>query len=484
MTRSKKRIVKIAGICLPVFIGCCISYVFLSSAYEMRYPEQPGEMILLDRKGFRDQENWGFLNAHDPAVLSEAVDGWTYVYSTDLQHGMLARRGCQIRRSRDLVSWEFAGWALPDGPPPEVDARVQSVNLWAPDCVRVGDEYRLYYSASLFGKQQSAIALAVSTNPGGPFAPRGIVLATQGGDPVNAIDPCIVRDEETGTRWMAYGSFWNGIHLLALDEKTGMIAPGQERWGIRIASRSHEADGAVEGASIVYNAETGYYYLFVSYGSLFSDYNVRVARSRSVTGPYVDHRGLEMTDTTDPAGDTGLQITTGYRFPDGQGWFACGHNSVLQRGNRWFMLHHARPEHGRTWAYLHVRTMHWTHDGWPVVSPMLYAGETVQPVPKREISGQYDAVFLEHPAGGIISPSVPLKLGAWGRCVLGEKPNERTGRWSLTGDNRIRLEAGQWTLELVLVPSWDRDQDSPVLAGTGIDSTGTAVWARKKINPR
>lgn len=484
MDKGKKRIVQIASICLPIFLGYRISYVFLSSTYEIRYPEQPDEMILFDRKGYRDPGNWGFLNAHDPSVLSEVVDGWTYVYSTDLQHGMLAQRGCQIRRSRDLVSWEFTGWALPDGPSPEVDAWVQSINLWAPDCILIDGEYRLYYSASLFGKQQSAIALAVSTHPEGPFTSRGIVHATQDGDPVNAIDPCIVRDAETGMLWMAYGSFWNGIHMLALDTETGMVAPGQEEWGIRIAARSDRVDGAIEGAFIVYNHDTGYYYLFVSYGSLFSDYQVRVARSRNITGPYVDHRGQDMTDTTDPSGEPGLQITAGYRFPDGQGWFACGHNSVLHRDGSWYMLHHARPEYGRTWAYLHVRTLVWTEDGWPVVSPLLYSGETVQAIPKREISGQYDVIFLENTADQIILTALPLKLGSWGRFVLGESQGKRTGRWFMTGESTITLESGQWMLDLVVLPAWDRDQNGPVLAGTGIDSNGTAVWARKRIRSR
>lgn len=35
---------------------------------------------------------------------------------------------------------------------------------------------------------------------------------------------------------------------------------------------------------VVYNPETGYYYMFLAYGSLAVEYNTRVVRARSMNG--------------------------------------------------------------------------------------------------------------------------------------------------------------------------------------------------------
>ena len=48
-----------------------------------------------------------------------------------------------------------------------------------------------------------------------------------------------------------------------------------------------------EGPFIEYNADTGYYYLWTTYGGLTSTggYNMRVSRSKSPLGPFVDAAG-------------------------------------------------------------------------------------------------------------------------------------------------------------------------------------------------
>ncbi len=83
----------------------------------------------------------------------------------------------------------------------------------------------------------------------------------------------------------------------------------------------------MEGPYIVYNPTFRKYYLFVSYDSLFEDYNVRVARSDSITGPYVDMNGHDMADTRYlPQYEIGNKILGGYQFSEGEGWIAPGHN--------------------------------------------------------------------------------------------------------------------------------------------------------------
>ena len=54
-------------------------------------------------------EKWGTFGAHDPSMIE--ADGYYYVFST----GTFGRDLYQIRRSKDLVHWEFVGEAFPQG---------------------------------------------------------------------------------------------------------------------------------------------------------------------------------------------------------------------------------------------------------------------------------------------------------------------------------------------------------------------------------
>nr|WP_157886935.1 family 43 glycosylhydrolase [Hymenobacter sp. PAMC 26628] len=84
---------------------------------------------------------WGPYNVHDPAVIKDD-DGYYYMYSTDVGYGIsdaALTPGLQIRRSKDLVQWEFVGWALKGLPPLGVAyitqrGGVPNKLLWAPTC--------------------------------------------------------------------------------------------------------------------------------------------------------------------------------------------------------------------------------------------------------------------------------------------------------------------------------------------------------------
>ena len=70
-----------------------------------------------------NKSKWGAANMHDPSVIK--TDSFYYVYSTDAYY---IRNGIEfndtgekignipIRRSADLVRWEFVGWALFNSP--------------------------------------------------------------------------------------------------------------------------------------------------------------------------------------------------------------------------------------------------------------------------------------------------------------------------------------------------------------------------------
>ena len=190
---------------------------------------------------------------HDPAIYKDPVTGRYYVYAT---------RGDGYV-SDDLIHWESLGRIA--SVLPEVQAWTGGNDIWAPDIVKVGDEYRLYCSNSTWGVQQSCIFLAVSDRAEGPFIPRASVLKTSDALPVNGIDANIISDVRTGDMYMLYGSFWGGSHMLRLDPETGLAA--KEGVGTCVCRKPAWLSTAVEGPYMICYPETNYYYLFVSFGS-------------------------------------------------------------------------------------------------------------------------------------------------------------------------------------------------------------------------
>lgn len=182
---------------------------------------------------------------HDPAIFYDEVSGNYYTYST----------GAICQKSKDLVHWQEIGKVV-ERPPQESVEWTGSEDIWAPDIVKVGKEYRLYCSNSSWGVRQSCIFLAVADCPEGPFEPKGCVLKTTEKFPqsvTNAIDANIIEDAKTGEQYMLYGSFWGGCHVLKLNRTTGFAE--EEGIGVCIARRPKWQSGSMEGPYMVYNAD-------------------------------------------------------------------------------------------------------------------------------------------------------------------------------------------------------------------------------------
>ena len=310
----------------------------------------------------------------DPAVVKDGKA--YYIYATG--------EGIPIRRSTDLVHWQRIGRVFPGATPSWAQGAVPGTQYpWAPDILRIDNRYFLYYALSTFGGQHSVIALATNATLD-PKSPRyrwrdeGAILESRAGNSFNAIDPAAVVDER-GTPWLTWGSFWGGIKLRRVDRATGKVS-GTDTTIYSLAARAgtDATDGprdeqAIEGPYIVRRA--GYYWLFVSFDKCCegakSNYNVRVGRSRDITGPYVDRDSVPMTK----GGGTIVLASNGVvRGP--------GHNSVLTDGDRQYIVHHyinategpASPDAPLAIPRsLQIRPLYWGWDGWPV------AGEPLTP---------------------------------------------------------------------------------------------------------
>jgi arabinan endo-1,5-alpha-L-arabinosidase len=267
-------------------------------------------------------------------------------------------RGVPSYHSKDLVKWEHGPSVFTT--PPEWIAKVvpenRNMNYWAPDIMKLGDRYILYYSVSSFGKITSAIGLATNptldpNDPAYHWTDEGWVVRTQDGDGYNAIDPSVFRDRDE-TLWMTFGSYWSGIKLVQLDPQTGKrMTPDSKPFSL-----AHNE--SIEASYLC--RHDGYYYLFVNWGSCCagpkSTYNIRVGRSKTVTGSYVDKAGLDLLHG---GGSVFLATTNGPLI-------GPGHAGILNaQGKEWFTSDFEGDLRMGGKATLAIMPLRWNADGWP-----------------------------------------------------------------------------------------------------------------------
>ncbi|PKI91644.1 arabinan endo-1,5-alpha-L-arabinosidase [Actinomycetales bacterium SN12] len=431
-----------------------------------------------------DTATWGARNAHDPTVV-RGDDGLWYMFSTDAASGLdRVPAGAHVRTSPDLVTWTYRGTALAGVPAPAASWSA-AAGLWAPEVVRwpASDadggaqreaRWHMYYSASTFGSRTSAIGLATAPEPAGPWHDEGIVIATDhASDTINAIDAAIIFDGQ-GSPWMLYGSFFGGIHAVELALETGRRL--RDEPGTLIARRPVGVDGAIEGAYVV--ERDGRYVLFVSYDSLVDTYSVRVGVSDSITGPYLDHQGRDLTSPTEEdAVATGTKVLGGMRLPGAAGLIAPGHNSIFQDGADTFMVHHVRFADAPAEHEAQIRRVHWTASGWPVVSPHAYAGPGTERLATAEpVAGEWDAVRFAPENAGIVDAE-RVRIESDLVCAGGPVAT----RLRVIADASPRSGGSRATvvLDAVVFGAWDQVAGCTVLAFSGIDADGV-VWSGSK----
>ncbi|KAG8941270.1 hypothetical protein FRC04_004632 [Tulasnella sp. 424] len=129
-----------------------------------------------------------------------------------------------------------------------------------------------------------------------------------------AIDPNLVID---GSNWyLALGSWWTGIKELKLSSSTGFTSSST----VTALAQRTAASGAIEAASLYKYGS--YWYLFSSWDvccqGVNSTYNIRVGRSTSPTGGFVDQSGVALTSG---GGTLVLSTHDGIYGPGGQDVF-------------------------------------------------------------------------------------------------------------------------------------------------------------------
>lgn len=442
-----------------------------------------------------------FVNAsvHDPSLIE--VDGTYYVFGSHLA----------AAKTTDFMNWTMIGSGVNSNNPiienPRKEMKeafewAKTDTFWAPDVIQLSDgRFYMYYCTCEGSSPLASLGIAVSDKVEGPYKDLGIILKSgMGADMLsedgnrynanvhpNAIDPALYYDTE-GRLFMMYGSYSGGIYVLEMNPDTGF--PLEKGYGKKILGGNHVR---IEGAYVQYNTDTEYYYMFLSYGGLASDggYNMRVARSKNPDGPFLDANGVDMIQVKGANGtffsdssinQFGVKLMGGFRFAhvEGEesrirsGYVSPGHNSTYydEETGKYFLIFHTRFELKGEGHEVRVHQMYFNEDGWPVVSPYRYVGETKGEYKREEVAGIYKYINHGNSINNkvIVSEIIQLKED---NTVAGAV----TGTWEYREDGGvIKLTIDGNTYTGIVTKQWDEPGKKNVMVFTALSDHGFAVW--------
>ena len=330
----------------------------------------------------------------------------------------------------------------------------------------------------------------------------------------NNIDPCVFYDED-GRLWMSYGSWSGGIWMLELDEATGLrdydvnyelTGTGNgitvdPYFGKKIAGGYY-----VSGEASYIEYIGGWYYLFVTYGGLAAggvagDYNnggyqMRVFRSDSPDGPYVDARNTSavfksyLLNFGSNANDNrGVNIFGAYgewgnQAKGNYSERSQGHNSIIAADDgRTYLVYHTRFQNRGEEHQVRVHQVFQNEDGWLVAAPFEYTGESVtsadiaatQQVATDRIAGTWQLLVhpfkLNHTKKEIAKPS-EIELHADGTIS-----GAQTGSWAIEeGTSFVTIKLGTTEYKGVMIEQTLEPTDEQTIAFTCMNRNGVTVW--------
>lgn len=323
----------------------------------------------------------------DPAVI-RGKDGAWYAYGTTNpifnSKGESGEHILPTLRSTDLVDWEYVGDVIEaDDPKPGYWAA--GTRPWAPDIRYVDGSYHLTYSLSNGG-----VALLTADTPTGPWTDRGLLMggANVGGCPTGNIDQAMFTDTD-GTHYLYWGSY-DVICVSAMTaDATALTGPVTQ-----------VAQGRRMEGGFVVKRDDWYYLMYSDAGccdGAFSGYTVKVGRSDSPRGPFVDDHDVDLMALSSKGGFV--------LASNGNGFAGPGHNAIQTdlAGQDW-LVYHAIPNEDPDFPPVDTRAgrlnlskrpmmidrLDWI-DGWPVVNAGAgpSSGEQAAPVTTAVIGSDF-----------------------------------------------------------------------------------------------
>lgn len=261
-------------------------------------------------------------NRPDPSILWDG-EAYYMVYST-----LRYKPGLVVYRSEDLRRWTPVCSALTD------DA---IRDVWAPDFVRYGGRYYIYFCAD--GKNY----VIWSDRPDeGYSAPVDLMVN-------GFIDPGHIADEETGQRYLFFNNGYaaplsaDGLKVAAPPVRVAPEWPIPGDW---------EVEGVyMESPKLCRHGE--YYYLTVAQGG--------------TAGPPTSHMAIVMRTKVLPGGwetDPGNPVI--HCYSPAEPYWSTGHATPFLCGDgRWRVVYHGYPQYDRGRGRVPLLAeVEWTPDGW------------------------------------------------------------------------------------------------------------------------
>lgn len=466
--------------------------------------------------------DWQDIGVHDPSIVKG--DDAYYIFGSHLA----------AAKSTDLINWSYisvlsANDAVDESPlfntySTEIAEGIAWTDgykgNWAADVIKAPNgKYWFYYNHCAQADinppgnpgdcaGRSYLGLAEADSIEGPYVNKGVFLRSEyrnadefaaypldnkqtswnGSVDPNVIDPAAFYDKNGGL-WMVYGSYFGGLYLLEMDATTGKPKAGQG-YGKHIAGGNSRA---IEGSFVIYSPVSDYYYLFYSVAGFAANdgYNIRIARSKTPDGPYLDPAGNDIAGIASGL-EIGGKLMGGFEFTQELaetsapwGYQSPGHNSAYYDAatGKYILVTHTRfpadatayPTNAEAHA---VRTheMFINKKGWLVASPERYVPlEGSNLVDVGEIPGFYK--FVNHGKGVNTSAikSGYLTLGS-DRKVSGSE----TGVWYVQGDDTIKLELTSGVYYGVIKWQWDNGLKKQVPVFTAMSDDGETVWGTRQ----
>ena len=452
----------------------------------------------------------------------------------------------------------------------------------APDIVKVNGTYYLYFSLSkVAGANESAIFCVKTDNleeaiTNKRWEDAGLVISScgrHGGtqtvtnedgeskkeslsvhyDKANAVHPNIIVSDDG--MFMSYGSYYGkdnlqgSIYLLELNKKTGLLKKdgmcnsqgevistlhGEKTYRSgalianpgRVPSMERKDGSLVTGSEIIYKKDTGYYYMFLTYGVEDANYNIRVSRSKNITGPYTDIMDQDMSQFLNKAGksqyDKGTVLIGGYTFNrsaqggvlyTNTGRASIGSPCVFKAKNGSWVIASQSQAYYKVDAQvtagaakaeelgvtnvnpdsaLEVRQLRWTKDNWPMALPEVFSGEkATTSIKKSSLYGAWDVVVFSSEGSADnykdVERSASFLVTIHEKAVITTKDIEK-GK-SISTDGILKKDDGYYTITIdgvqyKVYPSalWDWELGEGSIVFTGYGDDGSTIWAKKNIS--
>ena len=263
----------------------------------------------------------------DPAGHQFEKGGPVYLYTSRDEN---SQYWCSVHndvlKSNDMIHWQWHPDAMVSmGENDGVSYNDQL--LYAPDCIRVGDTYYMFYCQS---SDKEVEGVATSQSPTGPFLDGHWLKGA------NQIDPCAFIDDD-GQAYLFYGQFAGKMAKLSKDLKN--IVPGSIRDSI-ITERDHHFH---EGIQIVHRGDW-YYLVYADISRRGMPTCIGYSMSRHLEGPY-EYKGVII----DNFGS------------DRSVW--NNHGSIFEKDGQWYVAYHRSTAGGMMMRKPCVEPIHFNEDG-------------------------------------------------------------------------------------------------------------------------